>query len=504
MPIIAFKGALSSSDDQGLGLKSWLTGPRKTKAPVEGEAERAVPFDRHRVAVLPFANMSPDPADEYFADGMTEELIMTMSKIDQFEVISRTSIMQFKKNPKPVKEVSRELAAGTVLEGSIRKSGENLRVTIQMIDPTKDRHVWAESYDRQLKDVFLIQSEISKAVAEELKVRILPDEKARLEKKPTGSAEAYALYLKGRHALNERTREGFRKAIEYFTEATRQDPSFARAYVGLSSCYGIMENWGLVRPDEAFAKMKTYTARALELDDSLGEAHTSLASILAGKEGKIAEAEQEFRRAIKLDPSSADSHQRLAFQILGPAGRHEEALSELSEAARLDPLSPIISSNIGDEYQRAGRYQDAERQYRTVLETAPRFGYAHSRLGLILLQLSRYDEALTEIQKARELASENVSVQVDLIYAYAKVGRKQDAEKLLVELEQRALRDYVSNVDLAMANASVDRNDRAFEFLQKAITERSNQLRPNINEPHFERMRTDPRFRRILEIIHMK
>ena len=195
--------------------------------------------------------MSPDPADEYFADGMTEELIMTMSKIEQFEVISRTSIMQFKKNPKSIKEVSRELDAGTVVEGSVRKSGENLRVSVQMIDPEKDRHVWAEIYDRQLKDVFSINSEISKAVSEELKVRILPGEKARLEKRPTGSGEAYALYLKGRYHLNKRTKEGFQKAIQYFTEATKQDPNFARAYVGLSGGYGIMENWGFLSPEES-------------------------------------------------------------------------------------------------------------------------------------------------------------------------------------------------------------------------------------------------------------
>ena len=162
---------LPLSDDQGLGLKSWLTGPRKTKARIDAQGEKPISLDRNRVAVLPFTNMSPDPADEYFADGMTEELIMTMSKIEQFEVISRTSIMQFKKNPKPIKEVSRQLDAGTVVEGSVRKSGENLRVSVQMIDPEKDRHVWAESYDRQLKDVFSIQSEISKAVAEELKLK---------------------------------------------------------------------------------------------------------------------------------------------------------------------------------------------------------------------------------------------------------------------------------------------------------------------------------------------
>ena len=448
--------------------------------------------------------MSPDPADEYFADGMTEELIMTMSKIEQFEVISRTSMMQFKKNPKPVKEVSRDLDAGTVLEGSVRESGQNLRVTIQMIDPSKDRHVWAESYDRQLKDIFSVQSEISKAVAEELKVRILPGDNARLEKKPTGNAEAYALYLKGRYCLTQRTREGFQKAIQYFTEATKQDPNFARAYVGLSSCYGIMEVWGFVRPEESLAKVKGYTARALELDGSLSEAHTELATILADKEGKFTEAEQEFRRAIQLDPRSPEAHQPLAFIILGPQHIHEEALSELREAARLDPLSPIIASNIGDEYHRAGKYEDAERQYRAVLETSPGFAYAHSRLGLVLLKHCQFDEAISEIHKARELAPESASLKADLIYAYANTGRRGEAEKLLDELEHRALRDYVSNVDLAMANASMGKHDRALLLLQKAITERSNQVRFNLHEPHFDSIRNDLRFRKIMQTSGVK
>ena len=301
-----------------------------------------------------------------------------------------------------------------------------------------------------------------------------------------------------------RTKEGFQKAIQYFTEATKQDPNFARAYVELSSGYGIMENWGLLSPEESFARMKAYTAKALELDDSLSEAHTELASILASKEWKLEQAEKEFRRAILLHPNSSDAHQRLAFIILGPLGRHQEALSALKEAARLDPLSPIIASNIGDEYQRAGEYPDAERQYRTVLENAPAFAYAHSRLGLVLLKQSRFEEAISEIRRARDLSPDSVSLQADLIHAYFTVGRRDEAEKLLAEVEHRATQEFVSNVDLAMANAAVGRNGEAFDLLEKAIAERSNQLRPNIHEPHFDRIRSDPRFQEILHTIGVK
>ena len=448
--------------------------------------------------------MSPDPADEYFADGMTEELIMTMSKIEQFEVISRTSIMQFKKNPKSIKDVSRELDAGTVLEGSIRKSGNSLRVTVQMIDPAKDRHVWAESYDRPLKDVFSIQSEISRAVADELKIRLLPGETAKLEMQPTGSTEAYTLYLKARYYLNERTREGCNKAVKYLTEATMKDPSFARAYVGLAHAYGILEIWGYVKPEEAFARITANVAKALEIDSSLGEAHVELASILVSREWKIEEAEREMRYAIQLDQNSSVAHQRLGFSILGPQGRHEEALSELREAARLDPLSPIIASNVGDEYLRAEEYADAEKEYKRVIEAAPRFAYAHSRLGLALLKESRPEEGVSQIQKARDLSENNPSIVADLVYALWTVGRRNEAEKLLSDLETRSEREYISNVTFAMAYAGMDRRDRAIEMLQKAVAERSNQVRANVHEPHFDRLRSDPRFQKILETVGIR
>ena len=492
------------SDDQGLGLKSWLTGPRKSKPQTEGPAQKSVLLDRHRVAVLPFTNMSPDPADEYFADGMTEELITTMSKIDQFEVISRTSIMQFKKNPKPIKEVSRELDAGTVLEGSVRKSEGNVRVTVQMIDPTKDRHVWAESYDRPLKDVFAIQSEISKTVAEELKIRILPGEKKKLEKQPTDSMEAYTLYLKGRYQLNQRTREGFNKSIQYFTEATVKDPGFARAYVGLSQAYGILENWGYVKTEAAIARTTAYVAKALELDSSLGETHVELASILASREYKITEAEQEMRHAIQLDPNSSIARQRLSFTILGPQGRHKEALSEMREAARLDPLSPIIASNIGDEYMIADEYAEAEKEYRRVIEKAPRFAYAHSQLGLTLLKQARYDEAISEITKAKELSENNPSIETNLIYAYWTVGRKEDAERLLKELENRSRQEFISNITLALAYAGTNRKEKALEMLEKAVAERSNQVRVNLQEVQFDELRSHPRFQKILATVRIK
>ncbi len=457
--------------------------------------------DKRRIAVLPFASMSPDSGDEYFADGMTEELISTISKIEQFEVISRTSVMQFKKNPKSVREVSKELGVGTVLEGSVRKSGEKLRITIQMIDPARDRHLWAESYDRELRDIFAVQSDIARQVADSLRVRILPKEEAKLEKVPTFDTKAHMLYLKGRYYWNERTKEGIEKAIEYFNEAIKRDPKYAQAYIGLADCYGILENWGYMPPAEASVKYSEYLGKALELDDLLAEAHTALAAHLTGHESDVEGAEREFKRAIDLNPSYATAHHWYANGFLGPQGRHDEAIKEMREAKRLDPLSPMVTANLGDQLASAGRIKEAQEQYREVLEALPRFVYPRYQLAASLLKEARYEEAISEIQTARAFDDLNGQGTAGLIYAYSITGRREAALALLEELELRASRGYISNVILAMANGSAGKKERALELLEKAAAERSNQLRMNLPDPSFDALRSDPRFQALLKAV---
>ena len=469
----------------------------KAIMPWEEKPKTAI-LDTHRIAVMPFVNMSPDPNDEYFADGMTEELISTMSRVGQFEVISRTSVMQFKKNPKPIKEVARELDAGTILEGSVRKSGTKLRVTVQMIDAAKDRHLWAENFDRELKDAFLIQSEISEAVANELKVRILPSEKTRLERKPTEDSEAYNLYLKGRFFWNERTREGLERAFSYFTEATKRDPGFGRAYAGLADCLMVQEVWGFISPGEG-KKRGIYIKKALELDESLAEAHASLANFLGSKEWDVVGAERELRRAIELNPNYATAHHVYGFGILGPLGRLEESIEQLELAEKLDPLSPIISCNVGDMLAQSGRLSEAESQYRKVLENYPNFSYAHDRLGLVLSKQSRHDEAISEIEKSIDLLGRLANWASDLIFAYRMAGRVDDMEKLLGKVEQAAQQEYVSNVELAMAYGASGRSDKAMDFLERAAAEKSSQLRINLIEPHFDQLHKNPRFQKLLK-----
>ena len=492
------------TEDRGVGLKAWLSGPKSRNLKADARAQQLVHMDKHRIIVLPLANISSDPRDEYFADGLTEELISSISNISELSVISRTSAMTYKGTSKKVGAIGKELDVGSVLEGSVRKSGNKMRIAVQLIDAKDDKHLWAQNYDREFDDVFAVQSDIAKQVADALRVRILPGETRRIEKKPTNSSEAYGLYLKGRYFWNKRTKEALLKATQYFTEATKKDPNFSRAYVGLADCYIIMENWGYLTTAEASTKSKMYVTKALELDDSVAEAHVSRASILMAEEWDVEGAEREFKRAIELNPSYATAHHWYANGLLAPQGRFEEAISELREAERLDPLSPMISANLGDQLLHGGLLKEAQDQYRNVIESSPDFAYVYSRLGLALLKESRYDEAISEIKKTIDLPGNWEGAAPDLIYAYSSAGRKEEAQRLLAELQLKSTRQFIPNILLALANAAAGDNEKAIEFLLKALAEKSNQLRPNINEPHFDQLRSDPRFKDLLKTIGIR
>jgi TolB-like protein len=458
--------------------------------------------DKKRVAVLPFANMSPDPGDVYFSDGMTEEQIMSLSKIRELSVIARTSVMKYKGSMKGASEIGKELSAGTLMEGSVRKAGNRLRISVQLIDTKTEDHIWAQNYDRELDDVFAVQSEIAETVAKELRVQLVESEKRRLETVPTSSTAAYTLYLKGQYYLNERTREGMQKALQYFEAATRKDPNYARAYVGLAQGYILLENWAYLPPAEASSKYRAYITRALELDDSLAEAHAMYTVILTNNDFDLDGDEREFQRAIELNPNYATAHHWYANGLLGPLGKYDRAILEMTEAKKLDPLSPMVSVNLGDQLLFAGRIKEAMEEYRGVIDASPNFAYAHSRLGLALLRESRYDDAMREIQKAIDLdgglGRANPELLADLIYANKVAGRKMDAESILAGLEVRSAHGYVSNVNLAMANAAAGSDDRAIELLRKAAEEKSVQLLESSDEPCFDHLRADARFRSLL------
>ncbi len=449
-------------------------------------------LDKHRVAVLPLQNISQDPQDEFFADGMTEELISTISMVSELQVISRTSIMQYKGGGnKKIGEIGRELNAGTLLEGSVRRAGTRLRIAVQLIDVLEDKHLWAQKYDRELTDVFAIQSEIAERVAKELKVQLLPKEKRRVEKRPTENTEAFELYLKGRYYWNERTKESLNKALGYFENAIEKDPGYARAYLGLAECYLILGDIHL-SGNEAYPKAKALAAKALELDDSVAEAHATLASVLSN-EWDWAGSEREFRLAIELSPSYATAHQWYGG-YLNCVGRHKEGLAEIRKAQELDPLSPLMKSNIASTYLFERRYDEAINQYKQVLETDPNFFPARWPLALTYAFKSMFEEAMAEIQKAKALSPGDFSLNDVVAYVYAMSGRREDAMKVVDELLERSRNEYISPLLIALAYIGLGDKDRAFEWLEKAYEDRSGRLVYLKVNPAYDALRSDPRY----------
>jgi adenylate cyclase len=384
------------------------------------------PLDRTRIAVLPLANISPDPLDEYFTDGMTEELIYRLSKISELKVIAQTSVMRYKRTDKRVAEIGRELKVGTVLEGSVRKADSKLRITVQLIDVQSEEHLWSELYERQLEDVFAIQSDIAQRVAEALQVQLLAGEKGQLEKRTTRNLGAYTLYLTGRQLWNMRIEEGLRMAIEQFQQAIEIDPDYALAYAGLADSYSIMANWGFLPEQEGYPKAREAALKALQLDDKLAEAHASLGWIKWQYEHKVGEAEEEFKRAVELNPNYATAHHWYAL-LLQALGRHEEALTEIKRALDLDPLSPIINRAVGDILQLTGQFEAAKEQYQRTLEIAPDFAQPRLALGEIKRLSWDWEGAEKEIKRAIEMAPDSAMSHISYAYHLMVLGRTADS-----------------------------------------------------------------------------
>ncbi len=466
----------------------------------QGKSTPSTNLDKKRIAVLPFANMSPDPADGYFADGMTEELITTLSKIREISVISRTSVMQYSKNPKPMTAIAQDLRTGTILEGSVRKSGDRIRIAIQMIDAGEDKHVWAETYDRGLEDIFRIQSDISQSVAQELRVQLLGDERRRLQTIPTKDTMAYLLFLKGRNYVNERGREAFLKAKGYFEGAIKRDPNYASAYAGLSDCYHLMENWGFLEPEAAWSKASEYARKALELDDTLAEAHASIAMALAVQDWDWNGSEREYRRALELNPSYASAHHWYAVHLLQAQKRWDENLRQMQEAARLDPFSGVIGTNLGWALFLAGRREEGMKRLRSVLEINPDFAYAHFSLGETLVSVGSVEEGTSEIRRALDL-SQMAEPKAMMVYACMAAGRREDAQKAFEELTEISKEKYVPDTWFAVAYGALGDKVQAIERLDRAIRNHNSSVAENVNKPYFDSLRTETGFHNLLKEI---
>jgi len=450
------------------------------------------------LAVLPLENLSRDPEQEYFVDGMHEELIANLAKIRALKVISRTSVMQYRGARKPLPEIARELGVEAVIEGSVRREGNQVRISVQLIEAATDRHLWAESYQRDLQNVLALQSEVARAIAQEIQVTLTPQEQVRLASARPVNPEAYEAYLKGRFFFDQRTAEATRKAIQYFETAIKKEPSYAPGYAGLADCYVLYSSARLGPPNAGYPKAKAKAAalKAVELDDSLAEAHYVLARVLENYEWDWKGAEREYQGALELNSSLALAHQYYGA-FLSKMGRHEEAIAEGKRALELDPLSVPISNSLGTRLLVARHYDQAIYQYRKTLEMDPNFFLARRNLGLSYISKGMLQEGILQLEKAVSLSADPITL-AQLAHAYAVAGKRTQAEKLLAQLQAESKKSYVFPSTIALLYVGLGEKDRALAWLEKAYAERDPELGGLKVSPEFDPLRSDPRFQDLL------
>ncbi len=450
-----------------------------------------------RIAVLPLTNISPDSSDEYFVDGLTEELILTLSRITSLRVIARTSVMKFKNQSKSIAEIGRELGVDHILEGSVRKVGNRIRIAVQLVDAVSEEHLWAQQYEREFEDVFDVQSDVANRVASALKIRLRRAEKRNITKKATDNPDAYSDYLNGRYHWNQRTAEGLNEAIRLFTSALSKDPSYALAQAGLADSHAMLALFEFVPPSQAFPEARVAAEKALAIDPNLAEAHTSLGLIRFQYDRDWAGAEAEFRRALELNANHAPAHQFFA-DYLKAVGRFPEALAEMKRAQELDPVSLAINTGLGHVLYLSRQYDQAIEQYRKAVQLDPAFVQAHLWFGRPYLQKGMYTEAVAEVREAVRLSGESTIALAVLGHAYASAGMKAEAYEMLAKLKDRAAREYVPSYWIALIYLGLGEKDETFAWLERAYQERSSWLAWAKVEPRFDSVRSDPRFSSLL------
>lgn len=473
-----------------IGLRNWGGGTLATP-PVRS------------LAVLPLENLSGDPGQEYFADGMTDELITNLAQISGLRVISRTSVMHYKGTKKPLAQIARELDVDAVVEGTVVRFGPRVRITAQLVHAPTDRHLWAGSYERDLRDVLVVQNEVAQAISDEVKVTLTPQEQKRLASARPVNPEAYELYLKGRYFMARYSADGIQRAIQYFNQAIEKDPNNALALAGLSVAYGaghLATGWvggGLVPPKEAAARARAAAEKALQVDETLGEAHAALATIKFDKDWDFAGAEREYQRAVALSPSSDQAHHGYSH-YLAAMGRFDESLAESKLYLAVDPLSPAPNLHLGWHYLIARQYDQAIEQDRKAMEMDPNYAELHGQLALAYVAKNRYEEAIAEMQKAVALSQGGAGYVAALAYVQACAGRKAAAQKLLGQLLERSKRTYVPAYSIALIWTALGEKEKAFNWLQRAYAERSKQLVYLKVDSSLDPLRSDPRFQDIM------
>jgi TolB-like protein/Tfp pilus assembly protein PilF len=463
----------------GLGLAAYLH---------ERNSEVAI----DSIAVLPFVNQSADPDTEYLADGLTESIINNLTRLPSLRVIARSSVFRYKgKDADPLK-AGGELGVRAVLTGRLLQHGDSLIVSAELVDVRNNKQLWGEQYNRKVADALAVQQEISREITEKLSLRLSGEEQQRLVRRDTANPEAYQFYLRGRFYWNKRTADGIRKAIEQFQQAIDRDPNYALGYVGLADCYILLEEYAGVPSNETLPKARAAADRALQLDDTLAEAHTSSASIY-DHQWRWAEAEQEFRRAISLNPNYPTTHHWFSVHLMTKR-RFDEAQKEIKRAQELDPLSPIIGINVANLYLLSGDADSAVEQCKRIMELDPAFPGGPAQLGLAYLRQRRYEEAIAALEKAAEMSGRASDLLSDLGNAYAAAGKRAEALAILKKLEASYARREAIEYDVAYVYAGLEDRNRTFEWLEKAFQQRSGTLPAVTWAFGFDALRSDPRY----------
>jgi len=464
----------------GAGVFYWRS--RTTEAAIES------------IAVLPFQNQASDADTEYLSDGITESLINSLTQLPNLRVIARSSVFRYKGKQTDPFVAGRELGVRAILMGRVMQRGDNLTISAELIDVRDNKQLWGEHYSRKLTDILQVQEEIAKEITNKLRLRLTGEEQQLITRRYTENTEAYELYLKGRYFYSKTSEEGLTKSISYYQQAIALDPNYALAYVGLANTYAVLGGvLGFRSPRETYPQSEAFLSKALALDPKLAEAHNALASYKLNYEWSWAEAEKEYRRAIELNPNYAQAHSSYGtyFQMMG---RLDRAIEERKLAEKLDPLSPSAVANVGYPYYYAHQYDKAIEHYRKALELDPNYTWGHLWIGQAYVQKEMYKEAIDEINQAIRLSNRDTRPLATLGHAYAVAGRRDDALKVLSELQQLAKQRYVSPYFIALVYVGLREDDQAFAWLQKAYEERHPYLILMKVEPVFDRLRPDPRF----------
>jgi TolB-like protein/Tfp pilus assembly protein PilF len=448
------------------------------------------------IAVLPFENLSHDPDNAYFADGIQEEILTRLSKIADLKVISRTSAQRYKSTPTNLLEIAKQLGVAHILEGTVQKAADQVRVNVQLINAQTDSHLWADKYDRRLTDIFTVESEIATKIADTLQAKLTGSEKQAVAARPTENSEAHQLYLRGRYFVGKRGSENLNKAIDYFNQAITRDPNYALAYAGLADCYGLLPQWSSVSRAEYVSRAKAAANKALQIDDSLGEAHTSLALVLFD-DLNLRDSKHEFERAIELNPNYAFAHYSFGYTVLPALEELDRAIAEMRRAVDLDPFSVIINANLGYIYIVARRYPEAVAQLQKTLELDPNFGTTHRNLGEALELSDQLEQAIAEYEKGYKFTNDDHALAY-VAHAYGLKGEHEKALQLLRQLRELEQRGTVWAFGFALVYLGLGDKNEAINWLERSYRDKEAAKISLVKvEPLLDPLRGDPRLEKL-------